>query len=171
MLGWSFSSEEENNKDSHVVVWRPLLFFFYFYPSQTFEAKLLHIESRPGRKSKNSTTELEFFMKCEVHSSDLDVFINSLKRVADDVRSIPEEKGFWHLMLFFSIIKISYGRTLIKLQALLNHLMLLLGFLYDNNMQPITKALINLCFFSLPSTSQFPGFPDRWKTSTDATCW
>lgn len=32
-------------------------------------------------------------MKCEVHSSDLDVFINSLKRVADDVRSVPDEKG------------------------------------------------------------------------------
>uniref|UniRef100_A0AAQ5YWT8 Tyrosine 3-monooxygenase n=1 Tax=Amphiprion ocellaris TaxID=80972 RepID=A0AAQ5YWT8_AMPOC len=62
---------------------------------ETFEAKLLHIESRPGRKSKNSTTDLEFFMKCEVHSSDLDVFINSLKRVADDVRSIPEEKVPW----------------------------------------------------------------------------
>lgn len=65
----------------------------FLYLSQTFEAKLLHIESRPGRKSKNSTTDLEFFMKCEVHSSDLDVFINSLKRVVDDVRSIPEEKG------------------------------------------------------------------------------
>ncbi|KAI9543038.1 hypothetical protein NQZ68_013969 [Dissostichus eleginoides] len=62
---------------------------------ETFEAKLLHIESRPGRKSKNSTTDLEFFMKCEVHSSDLDVFINSLKRVVDDVRSIPEEKVPW----------------------------------------------------------------------------
>ncbi|XP_042371651.1 tyrosine 3-monooxygenase-like, partial [Plectropomus leopardus] len=61
----------------------------------TFEAKLLHIESRPGRKSKNSTTDLEFFMKCEVHSSDLDIFINSLKRVVDDVRSIPEEKVPW----------------------------------------------------------------------------
>lgn len=32
-------------------------------------------------------------MKCEVHSSDLDVFVNSLKRVADDVRCMPEEKG------------------------------------------------------------------------------
>lgn len=32
-------------------------------------------------------------MKCEVHSSDLDVFINALKRVTDDVRSIPDEKG------------------------------------------------------------------------------
>uniref|UniRef100_A0A3Q1EPZ2 Tyrosine hydroxylase 2 n=1 Tax=Acanthochromis polyacanthus TaxID=80966 RepID=A0A3Q1EPZ2_9TELE len=62
---------------------------------ETFEAKLLHIESRPGRKLKNSTTDLEFFMKCEVHSSDLDVFINSLKRVADDVRSIPEENVPW----------------------------------------------------------------------------
>ncbi|XP_042366961.1 tyrosine hydroxylase 2 [Plectropomus leopardus] len=62
---------------------------------ETFEAKLLHIESRPGRKSKNSTTDLEFFMKCEVHSSDLDIFINSLKRVVDDVRSIPEEKVPW----------------------------------------------------------------------------
>lgn len=66
---------------------------FSVKPSQTFEAKLLHIESRPGRKSKNSVTDLEFFMKCEVHSSDLDVFINALKRVADDVCSIPDEKG------------------------------------------------------------------------------
>ncbi|KAG7497229.1 tyrosine 3-monooxygenase-like [Solea senegalensis] len=63
---------------------------------ETFEAKLLHIESRPCRKWKNnSTTELEFYMKCDVHSSDLDVFINALKRVAGDVRSIPEEKGPW----------------------------------------------------------------------------
>lgn len=60
---------------------------------QTFETKLLHIESRPGRKTKNSAADLEFFMRCEVHSSDLEVFINSLKRVADDVRSVPDEKG------------------------------------------------------------------------------
>uniref|UniRef100_A0A674A1K2 Tyrosine 3-monooxygenase n=1 Tax=Salmo trutta TaxID=8032 RepID=A0A674A1K2_SALTR len=63
---------------------------------ETFEAKLLHIESRPGRKSKNSgCDDLEFFMRCEVHSSDTDIFINSLKRVADDVRTIPEEKVPW----------------------------------------------------------------------------
>uniref|UniRef100_A0A4W5M0G6 Tyrosine hydroxylase 2 n=1 Tax=Hucho hucho TaxID=62062 RepID=A0A4W5M0G6_9TELE len=63
---------------------------------QTFEAKLLHIESRPGRKSKNSgCDDLEFFLRCEVHSSDTDIFINSLKRVADDVRTIPEEKVPW----------------------------------------------------------------------------
>uniref|UniRef100_A0A667ZPQ7 Tyrosine 3-monooxygenase n=1 Tax=Myripristis murdjan TaxID=586833 RepID=A0A667ZPQ7_9TELE len=62
---------------------------------ETFEAKLLHVESRPGKRSKNSTTELDFFMRCEVHSSDLDIFINSLKRVADDVRTVPEEKVPW----------------------------------------------------------------------------
>ncbi|CDQ65015.1 unnamed protein product [Oncorhynchus mykiss] len=63
---------------------------------ETFEAKLLHIESRPGRKSKNSgCDDLEFFMRCEVHISDTDIFINSLKRVADDVRTIPEEKVPW----------------------------------------------------------------------------
>ncbi|XP_020781889.2 tyrosine hydroxylase 2 [Boleophthalmus pectinirostris] len=62
---------------------------------ETFEAKLLHIESRPGRKGKNSNSDLEFFMKCEVHNSDLEVFINSLKKVADDVRTIPEEKVPW----------------------------------------------------------------------------
>uniref|UniRef100_A0A8C8CMC8 Biopterin-dependent aromatic amino acid hydroxylase family profile domain-containing protein n=1 Tax=Oncorhynchus tshawytscha TaxID=74940 RepID=A0A8C8CMC8_ONCTS len=63
---------------------------------ETFEAKLLHIESRPGRKSKNSgCDDLEFFMRCEVHITDTDIFINSLKRVADDVRTTPEEKGPW----------------------------------------------------------------------------
>lgn len=43
-------------------------------------------------------------MKCEVHSSDLDVFVNSLKRVVDDVRSVPEEKGarFHHCAFLLS---------------------------------------------------------------------
>lgn len=60
---------------------------------QTFDAKLLHIESRPGRNSKNGTTDLEFFMRCDVHGSDVDVFIDSLKSLVEDVRSVPEEKG------------------------------------------------------------------------------
>uniref|UniRef100_A0A6Q2YCI4 Biopterin-dependent aromatic amino acid hydroxylase family profile domain-containing protein n=1 Tax=Esox lucius TaxID=8010 RepID=A0A6Q2YCI4_ESOLU len=63
----------------------------------TFEVKLLHIESRPARKLKNSSgcNDLEFFMKCEVHSSDKDIFINSLKRIADSVRTVQEEKVPW----------------------------------------------------------------------------
>uniref|UniRef100_A0A673K3H9 Biopterin-dependent aromatic amino acid hydroxylase family profile domain-containing protein n=1 Tax=Sinocyclocheilus rhinocerous TaxID=307959 RepID=A0A673K3H9_9TELE len=63
---------------------------------ETFEAKLLHLESRPSRKSKKSGgDDLEFFMRCEVHCSDTDIFINSLKRVADDVRIVQEEKIPW----------------------------------------------------------------------------
>uniref|UniRef100_A0A673IGF5 Tyrosine 3-monooxygenase n=1 Tax=Sinocyclocheilus rhinocerous TaxID=307959 RepID=A0A673IGF5_9TELE len=63
---------------------------------ETFEAKLLHLESRPSRKSKKSGgDDLEFFMKCEVHCTDTDIFINSIKRVADDVRIVQEEKIPW----------------------------------------------------------------------------
>ncbi|XP_037553034.1 tyrosine 3-monooxygenase-like, partial [Nematolebias whitei] len=62
---------------------------------ETFEAKLFHIESRMRKKSKTDLPDLDFFMTCEVHRSDLDVFINSLKRVVGDVRSVPEEKVPW----------------------------------------------------------------------------
>lgn len=67
--------------------------YIFGFSAQTFNAKLLHIESRNGRSSKNGTTDLEFFMMCEVPASDVDVFMDSLKRVMEDVRSIPEEKG------------------------------------------------------------------------------
>ncbi|XP_047245293.1 tyrosine hydroxylase 2 [Girardinichthys multiradiatus] len=62
---------------------------------ETFEVKLLYMESRPRRKLKEGVSDLEFFMRCEVQRLDLDVFINSLKRVADDVRTVPEEKAPW----------------------------------------------------------------------------
>lgn len=148
------------------LFWSFCLYFMTLYslfPSQTFEAKLLHIESRPGRKSKNSTTDLDFFMKCEVHSSDLDVFINALKRVADDVRSIPEEKGnrlilFWHfsLVLLTFLLRCVHVRTPDEmLQASLEQLMSP----YDNNMQPITKALI--ISFSRPHHSALVSPTDK----------
>ncbi|KAJ8007045.1 hypothetical protein DPEC_G00113500 [Dallia pectoralis] len=63
---------------------------------ETYEVKLVHIESRPGRKENSSgCDDLELYMKCEVHSSDKDIFINSLKRIADNVRTIQEEKVPW----------------------------------------------------------------------------
>ncbi|KAG9345674.1 hypothetical protein JZ751_008818 [Albula glossodonta] len=63
---------------------------------ETFEANIHHIETRPGRRTKNCVVaDLEYFIRCEVHSSDTDVLINSLKRVADDVRSITEDKVPW----------------------------------------------------------------------------
>lgn len=49
-------------------------------------------------------------MRCEVHSSDLDVFVNSLKRVADDVRSVPDEKG--SQILFFPITPFGFVSAL-----------------------------------------------------------
>ncbi|XP_066561587.1 tyrosine hydroxylase 2 isoform X2 [Amia ocellicauda] len=62
---------------------------------QTFDAKIHHIETRPSKTSKKNVQDLEFFVKCEVHSSEIDILINSLKRVADDVRTIKEEKVPW----------------------------------------------------------------------------
>ncbi|KAG7267310.1 hypothetical protein CRUP_030075 [Coryphaenoides rupestris] len=54
-------------------------------------------ESRPARKRRVSgpRVDLEVFLRCEVHSSDLDLFVSSLKRVADDVRTFPEEKSMF----------------------------------------------------------------------------
>ncbi|KAJ8392349.1 hypothetical protein AAFF_G00077130 [Aldrovandia affinis] len=66
---------------------------------ETFEAKIQHIETRPRRRTKNCVvSDLEYFIRCEVHSSDTDALINSLKRVADDVRAIAEEKVPWFPM-------------------------------------------------------------------------
>ncbi|XP_061107028.1 tyrosine hydroxylase 2 [Conger conger] len=63
---------------------------------ETFEAKIHHIETRPGKRTKNSVVaDLEYFVRCEIHSCDTDVLISSLKRVADDVRAIAEEKVPW----------------------------------------------------------------------------
>ncbi|XP_017349924.1 tyrosine hydroxylase 2 [Ictalurus punctatus] len=63
---------------------------------ETFEAKLLHLESRAARRCKKmSPDELEFFMQCEVHSSDTDAFINALRRVADEVRLLQDDRVPW----------------------------------------------------------------------------
>lgn len=68
-----------------------LLFFFpMFY--KTFEAKIHHLETRLSRKPREGTAELEYFVRCEVHSSDLNTFISSIKRVAEDVRTTKEDK-------------------------------------------------------------------------------
>ena len=60
--------------------------------------------------------ELEFFMKCEIHSSDVDVFLNSLKRVAEDVRPVQEEKGKANI---FYIIYLYYLSIITKICLLM----------------------------------------------------
>lgn len=59
---------------------------------KTFEAKIHHLETRLSRKPREGTAELEYFVRCEVHSSDLNTFISSIKRVAEDVRTTKEDK-------------------------------------------------------------------------------
>lgn len=59
---------------------------------KTFEAKIQHLETRLSRKPREGIAELEYFVRCEVHSSDLNTFISSIKRVAEDVRTTKEDK-------------------------------------------------------------------------------
>ncbi|XP_076861499.1 tyrosine hydroxylase 2 [Brachyhypopomus gauderio] len=99
--GDNFVFEEKNDKVRLSVLFalkneKNVGFFHAGKVFETFEAKLLHLESRPGRRSKNGLSDdLEFFLKCEVRSSDTDIFINSLKRVADDVRTVQDERVPW----------------------------------------------------------------------------
>uniref|UniRef100_A0A8C3SX83 Tyrosine 3-monooxygenase n=1 Tax=Chelydra serpentina TaxID=8475 RepID=A0A8C3SX83_CHESE len=62
---------------------------------ETFEAKIHHLETRPSKKPRAGTTELEYFVRCEVHSSDVSTLMSSIKRVSEDVRSTKEDKFYW----------------------------------------------------------------------------
>ncbi|XP_043827785.1 tyrosine 3-monooxygenase isoform X2 [Dromiciops gliroides] len=62
---------------------------------ETFEAKIHHLETRANRKPKEGTSELEYFVRCEVHSSDLGTLLSSIRRVSDEVRSTKEDKFHW----------------------------------------------------------------------------
>uniref|UniRef100_K7FZR2 Tyrosine 3-monooxygenase n=1 Tax=Pelodiscus sinensis TaxID=13735 RepID=K7FZR2_PELSI len=62
---------------------------------ETFEAKIHHLETRPSRKPRAGTTELEYFIRCEVHSSDVSTLMSSIKRVSEEVRSTKEDKFYW----------------------------------------------------------------------------
>ncbi|KAK7891726.1 hypothetical protein WMY93_023689 [Mugilogobius chulae] len=58
---------------------------------ETFESKIHHLETRPSRKLKDSLEGLEYFVRCEVHLTDVSTLIGSLKRNADDVK--PPKKS------------------------------------------------------------------------------
>ncbi|XP_044539277.1 tyrosine 3-monooxygenase-like, partial [Gracilinanus agilis] len=61
----------------------------------TFEAKIHHLETRPNRKPREGASELEYFVRCEVHSGDLGTLLSSIRRVSDEVRSTKEDKLPW----------------------------------------------------------------------------
>ncbi|XP_077177631.1 tyrosine 3-monooxygenase [Paroedura picta] len=62
---------------------------------ETFEAKILHLETRPSKKLREGVTDLDYFVRCELRSSDLNTLLSSLKRVSEDVRSTKEDKFHW----------------------------------------------------------------------------
>ncbi|MBN3304623.1 TY3H monooxygenase, partial [Amia calva] len=62
---------------------------------ETFEAKIHHLETRPSRKPKDALEDLEYFVRCEVHLSDLGTLVSSVKRISEDVRTTKEEKCHW----------------------------------------------------------------------------
>lgn len=68
---------------------------------QTFESKIHHLETRPCRKLKDSLEGLEYFVRCEVHLSDVSTLISSIKRNAEDVKTTKEVKCN-SLLLFLS---------------------------------------------------------------------
>lgn len=88
------------------ALWRNKCFLCY---SQTFEAKMHHLETRPSRKPKDGPQDLEYFVRCEVHLSDVNTLISSLRRIADDVRTTKEVKCklfefLYYYRLHFNII-------------------------------------------------------------------
>ncbi|XP_063294562.1 tyrosine 3-monooxygenase isoform X1 [Pelobates fuscus] len=62
---------------------------------ETFEAKIQHLETRPAKKASGATADLEYFVRCEVHRSDLNTLMSSIRRVSEDVRSTREDKVHW----------------------------------------------------------------------------
>ncbi|KAJ1178398.1 hypothetical protein NDU88_003644 [Pleurodeles waltl] len=65
---------------------------------ETFEAKIQHLETRSCRKAPSASVgaaELEYFVRCEIHSSDLATMVSSVKRVCEDLRSTKEDKVHW----------------------------------------------------------------------------
>ncbi|XP_056272766.1 tyrosine 3-monooxygenase [Pseudoliparis swirei] len=59
---------------------------------ETFEAKIQHLETRPCRQLNDS---LEYFVRCEVHLSDVSTLISSIKKNAEDVKTTKEVKFHW----------------------------------------------------------------------------
>ncbi|XP_026058857.1 tyrosine 3-monooxygenase isoform X1 [Carassius auratus] len=62
---------------------------------ETFEAKIHHLETRPSRKPKDGLEDLEYYVQCEVHLSDVSTLVSSLKRSAENVKTTKEVKFHW----------------------------------------------------------------------------
>ncbi len=68
------------------------IILFNYWTPQTFEAKIHHLETRLSRKPKDGLEDLEYYVQCEVHLSDVSTLVSSLKRSAEDVKTTKEVK-------------------------------------------------------------------------------
>ncbi|KAH0616986.1 hypothetical protein JD844_028525 [Phrynosoma platyrhinos] len=62
---------------------------------QLSEAKIHHLETRPVRMGRKATDDLEVFVRCEVLNCKVSSLVDSLKRVAENVKANREEKAPW----------------------------------------------------------------------------
>ncbi|XP_028372419.1 tyrosine 3-monooxygenase [Phyllostomus discolor] len=62
---------------------------------ETFEAQILHLETRPAPRLRAGGPPLEYFVRCEVPGADLPALLSSVRRVAEDVRGAGESKVLW----------------------------------------------------------------------------
>ncbi|XP_038161401.1 tyrosine 3-monooxygenase isoform X2 [Cyprinodon tularosa] len=62
---------------------------------ETFEAKIHHLETRPSRRFRENLGDLEYFVRCELHLSDVSTLVSSIKRNAEDVKTTKEVKFHW----------------------------------------------------------------------------
>ncbi|XP_024429939.1 tyrosine 3-monooxygenase [Desmodus rotundus] len=62
---------------------------------ETFEAQILHLETRPAPRPRAGAPHLEYFVRCEVPGADLPALLSSVRRVAEDVRGAGESKVLW----------------------------------------------------------------------------
>ncbi|KAK1335328.1 hypothetical protein QTO34_003114 [Cnephaeus nilssonii] len=60
---------------------------------ETFEAQILHLETRPAQRPRGGAPHLEYFVRCEVPSADLPHLLSSVRRVAEDVRGPGESRA------------------------------------------------------------------------------
>lgn len=68
-----------------------------------FQTQIHHFETRQAKEPKNSEDDLDIFVESEVRSADVSILINSLQRVAEDVKTNRQDKGkkCMHLLVLF----------------------------------------------------------------------
>uniref|UniRef100_A0A672KG21 Tyrosine 3-monooxygenase-like n=1 Tax=Sinocyclocheilus grahami TaxID=75366 RepID=A0A672KG21_SINGR len=82
----------------NIPIYTCILTFICFEVGSLFTflfTKIHHLETRPSRKPKDGLEDLEYYVQCKVHLSDVSTLVSSLKRSAEDVKTTKEVKFHW----------------------------------------------------------------------------